>query len=92
MECKQLVEGLIARDESAWRAFLDGYGRMIYSVAVKLDLDSSSRDDLFQETCLTILGSIGNLRDPIREFRVFFQQFPIFAVLLCWVAAFIQWR
>lgn len=66
MDRKQLYEGLVRRDERAWRTFLDEYGRLIYSIATRLELDEESRADLFQDTCLLVYESIATLRDPER--------------------------
>ncbi|MBD3236056.1 MAG: sigma-70 family RNA polymerase sigma factor [Candidatus Eisenbacteria bacterium] len=66
MDRKQFCEKLALRDEGAWRQLFDEYGRLIYSVAVRLGFDDAARDDLFQDACLTILDSIDTLRDPHR--------------------------
>ncbi|MCK4414609.1 MAG: sigma-70 family RNA polymerase sigma factor [Candidatus Eisenbacteria sp.] len=66
MTREQLVAGLKAGEESAWRLFIQDYGRMIYAVATRLGLAGPERDDLFQEACLSVLESIHTLRHPRR--------------------------
>jgi len=61
---RRLYEGLLNRDERAWRAFLDEFGGLIYSIAIKLRLQESVREDFFQDVCLLVYDSIGSLRDP----------------------------
>jgi RNA polymerase sigma factor (sigma-70 family) len=66
MERSELVERLVARDEGAWRVFIDEYGGLMYAVATRLGLDDAAREDLFQEACLRALESIGTLADPTK--------------------------
>jgi RNA polymerase sigma factor (sigma-70 family) len=62
----ELVTGLRARDESAWREFVQAYGGLIHAVAARLDLSEADREDLFQETCLTALRAIHTLQSADR--------------------------
>ncbi len=64
MERDQMVAGLAAGDDRAWRLFLDGYGRLIYSVVRRFDLNDDERDDVFQNACVVIHRSVHTLRDP----------------------------
>lgn len=66
MDPAELVAGLAAGQEQAWREFIDSYGSLIYAAASKLDLSPGRRDDLFQETCLRAMSSIHTLKDPER--------------------------
>ncbi len=59
----ELVEGLRTNSDAAWRAFVDQYGKLIHSVAVRVGLNSDEIDDHFQGVCLSVLRSIGKLRD-----------------------------
>lgn len=61
---EELARALERRDEEAWRFFIGEHGRLIYGVLARFDLSPSDRDDLFQETCLTIIRAVGSLRDP----------------------------
>lgn len=66
MDRAELVSGLVAGDEAAWREFAEQYGRLAYAAAVRLGLTPEQCDDLFQDTCLTALESIHTLRHPGR--------------------------
>ncbi len=65
-DAQELVTALAGHDERAWRYFLREHGRLIRGVLARFDFDAATRDDLFQETCLTILRSLNTLRDPRR--------------------------
>jgi len=62
----QLVHGLVAGDETAWREFVEQYGRLAYAAASRLGMTAEQSEDLFQDTCLLALESIQTLRDPGR--------------------------
>ncbi|MCK4414605.1 MAG: sigma-70 family RNA polymerase sigma factor [Candidatus Eisenbacteria sp.] len=66
MERKELVAGLIAHEEWAWRQFVEDYARIIYSIGGMLGFSPADREDLLQSTCLTALRSIATLRDPAK--------------------------
>ncbi|MCK4304798.1 MAG: sigma-70 family RNA polymerase sigma factor [Candidatus Eisenbacteria sp.] len=59
-----LVQGLLCRDERAWRQFIRDYSGLIYAVATEFHLKGADRDDLFQNTCLAAVRAIDTLRDP----------------------------
>ncbi|MBD3237390.1 MAG: sigma-70 family RNA polymerase sigma factor [Candidatus Eisenbacteria bacterium] len=63
---RELVRGLVAGDEAAWRVFVRDYGRIVHAVAAAFSLQDDDRDDLLQNTCLAVVRSIGTLRDPQR--------------------------
>ncbi len=63
---EKLVAALSHHDESAWRHFLTEYGPLIRSILGRFALDPATREDLFQEACLSVLRSANSLRDPRR--------------------------
>lgn len=66
MDRTELVRGLVAGDETAWREFVEQYGRLAYAAATRLGLTAEQAHDLFQDTCLAALESIHTLRHPSR--------------------------
>ena len=62
----ELVAGMRARNEQAWRCFLADYGRLVYSVAARFDLSRTETEDHFQSVCFAALRGIDALRDPER--------------------------
>lgn len=66
MNRAELVAGLLARREDAWREFVQVYGGLIYAAAARLGLPPADREDLFQETCLTALRAIHTLQSSER--------------------------
>jgi len=66
MERSEFVNALAKRDPTAWRNFVEEYGRIAEAVAARLGFQEADRDDLFQEICLTAMRTIGTLQDPKR--------------------------
>ena len=66
MDRRRLVEGMVAGDQQAWRAFLDRFGDLIYSIARRTGLEGEEREELYQEACLRVVRSIDRLREPER--------------------------
>lgn len=62
----RLVAALSQHDEDAWRHFLAEHGPLIRSILARFAFDPATREDLFQEACLSILRSAKKLRDPER--------------------------
>jgi RNA polymerase sigma factor (sigma-70 family) len=63
---KKLVAGLTAREDWAWRQFIEDYAKLIYSIGGALGFSQADREDLLQNTCLTALRSVATLRDPAK--------------------------
>ena len=59
-----LVAALRDDDGRAWRAFLDRYERLIYSVPRRMGLDPDDAADVFQDVLAAFLRGLPRLRDP----------------------------
>src|SRR6476659_9471362 len=56
-----------ARDEGAWRQFVDLYGPLVYGYARKQGLQDADAADLAQEALIAVAGAVGRLEyDPAR--------------------------
>lgn len=58
-----LIDACLAGDASAWEQLLARYGRLIYSVALRLGLRESDAADCYQTVCVILLEKLGQLRD-----------------------------
>lgn len=63
MDRESLIRGLRSGDEIAWRQFLEEFGGPIRGVVATLGLSLDDQEDIFQNTCLRVLGRIDSLRD-----------------------------
>jgi RNA polymerase sigma factor (sigma-70 family) len=61
-----LVKACQRGESEAWDEVLDRYGRLIWSVALRLGLQSEEAEEVFQRTWVAIVESIGKLRQPDR--------------------------
>ena len=61
-EDERLVQGCINGDEQAWNALIDKYKRLIYSVPVRLGLDTDDASDVFQSVCVELFTNLSKLR------------------------------
>jgi RNA polymerase sigma-70 factor (ECF subfamily) len=64
----QLTDGALVKrcldgDDQAWAAWLDRYGSLIYSIALKSNLPPEDVADVFQSVCLTALEGLDKLGD-----------------------------
>jgi RNA polymerase sigma factor (sigma-70 family) len=59
-----LVAALRDDDRQAWRAFLDRYERLIYSVPRRMGLDAEDAADVFQDVLAAFLRGLPRLREP----------------------------
>ncbi len=60
---KELVEACIAGDHLAWRALIDRYKGLIFSIPFKYGLDRADAEDIFQDVCLLLVQKLSWLRD-----------------------------
>jgi len=60
---KELVEACIAGDPLAWRALIDRYKGLIFSIPFKYGLDRADAEDIFQDVCLLLVQKLSWLRD-----------------------------
>lgn len=63
---RQLIEGCLAGDNSAWEALISRYSRLIYSIPLKSRLSSDDAADIFQSVCLKLYEKLDTLRDQDR--------------------------
>lgn len=59
-----LLRSCLRGDDAAWRLFLERYGDLIYSVALRTGASHSDAEEVFQNAVLAIYESIGRLKDP----------------------------
>lgn len=62
----QLLDRCRERDPAAWDLLVGRYERLVYSVAVRNGLSCHDAADVTQTTFLTLIDSLGNLRDAHR--------------------------
>lgn len=51
-------------DDKAWKAFMSDQGRVILLVARRMGLGPEERDEVFQNTCLSVLRFLDGLKKP----------------------------
>jgi RNA polymerase sigma factor (sigma-70 family) len=54
----------VAGSQEAWRALIDKYRRLIFSIPIKLGFSRDDAADVFQEVCLKLLRELPRLREP----------------------------
>jgi RNA polymerase sigma factor (sigma-70 family) len=60
----RLVHDCLNGKEEAWRALIDRFKSLIYSVPLKYGLTADDAAEIFQSVCLSLLSELGNIRDP----------------------------
>src|SRR5439155_17254367 len=60
----QLVGQCLQGNDEAWKALLEKYKRLIYSIPVKYGLSQDEATEIFQETCVELLETLPKLREP----------------------------
>jgi len=62
------VTGLVARaqngDQCAWDALVERYAPLVHSICRRYRLGPGNAEDVSQNVWLTLVGQLGNLRDP----------------------------
>lgn len=61
-----LIAACLGGDDSAWRALIDRYRRLIYSVPVRYGFSSDEAADVFQDVCILLYEKLHLLRDHER--------------------------
>ena len=61
-----LVQRCLAGENRAWEEFLDRYGDLIYSVALRMGASRTDAEDIVQATVFAIHRALGSMRDPDR--------------------------
>jgi RNA polymerase sigma factor (sigma-70 family) len=64
--CRGLVRACRRGDPTAWDEVLDRYGRLIWSVALRLGAGPEEAEEVFQRTWVAVVEGIHQLRDPDR--------------------------
>lgn len=59
----ELIRACLAGDESAWSAFVDRYGDLMYTVALRTGAARDAADDVFSASLLAVYEKLGSLRD-----------------------------
>jgi len=60
---ERLVEECLKGNQDAWAALLGKYRRLIYSIPLKYGIPRDDANDIFQQACVQLLRSLGQLRD-----------------------------
>ena len=60
----RLVQDCLNGKEEAWRALVDRYKNLIYSIPLKHGFSSDDAAEIFQSVCLTLLSELPKIRDP----------------------------
>lgn len=62
----ELVQSCLNGDAKAWDILVERYGRLIYSIPMRLGLSASDADDVFQTVMGIVLRRLATLRDESR--------------------------
>lgn len=63
---QHLIEACLAGDGGAWRALVDRYGRLVYSVPRRYGLCDADCEDVHQAVFLNLYRALSGLRDQSR--------------------------
>ncbi len=61
-----LIDACLAGDEEAWRALVERYSRLIYTIPLRFGFSRPVADEVFQETCLVLLEKLDSVRNRER--------------------------
>jgi RNA polymerase sigma factor (sigma-70 family) len=59
-----LIRACRAGDEAAWRAIIDKYGRLVFSIPRRYGLDLEASEDVFQEVFSILVQQLAGIRNP----------------------------
>ncbi|MGP1273553.1 MAG: RNA polymerase sigma factor [Phycisphaerales bacterium] len=62
-EHQQLVDACLRGGDDAWRAFVDEFSRLVYSIPRRYGFDDAACDDIFQDVFLAAYRKLDTLRD-----------------------------
>jgi RNA polymerase sigma factor (sigma-70 family) len=62
----ELVVRARAGDDAAWRALIHRFRNVIWAATRTFRFDRTTRDDVFQMTCLRLVDHLGSVREPER--------------------------
>lgn len=60
----QLVGDCLSGSDDAWRALIQRYKNLIYSIPLKLGFSADDAEEIFQSVCLSLLAELAKIRDP----------------------------
>ena len=63
---QELVQACLGGESGAWDVMVERYGRLVYSIPVKLGLKEADADDVFQSVMSIVLRHLPSLRDEAR--------------------------
>lgn len=63
---QELIRACLGDDPAAWNELVERYGRLVYSIAMKVGLGSADADDVFQAVFGIVLRRLSTLRDHDR--------------------------
>lgn len=58
-----LIGACISGDERAWEQMLTRYGRLIYSIPLRMGFSTSATEEIYQEVCLILLEKLDTFRN-----------------------------
>jgi RNA polymerase sigma factor (sigma-70 family) len=62
----QIIAACLVGDAQAWDDLLVRYGRLIFSIARRMNLSVTDAEDVYQNVCILLLENLHQLRDPQR--------------------------
>ncbi|MCG3125648.1 MAG: hypothetical protein CHACPFDD_00473 [Phycisphaerae bacterium] len=63
---QELIRACLDNDAGAWDELIERYGRLVYSIALKVGLSGSDADDVFQVVFGIVLRRLSTLREHDR--------------------------
>jgi RNA polymerase sigma factor (sigma-70 family) len=63
-EDEVLLRRCILGDEKAWSSLVRKYANLIFSIPIRRGLGEDDASDVFQSVCVSLLGAMGNIREP----------------------------
>lgn len=59
-----LLRGCQDGDQLAWEKLIHRYRNLIFSIPIRMGLSQDDANEVFQETCLALLGELHRIREP----------------------------
>jgi RNA polymerase sigma factor (sigma-70 family) len=63
---EDLLSSCLGGRDGAWRALIERYAPLIYSIPLKYGLSEPDAADIFQAVCVTLFEKLDTIRDPRR--------------------------
>ena len=61
-----LIRACLKGQAAAWKALINRYAALIYSLCLRSGLSQADAEDVFQDVCVILLDHLGDLRDAKR--------------------------